>query len=145
MRSQNKREVYVTDGETDKLRWRRDPERLNECYTQEGLSWFQHSPKNALSESGSVALTPLSAYTSTLPLCHSHEGTMCLRARMADSERKYAIVRKCNPLTALEHPLGTPTCYIHTHACPPSSAARRHFRNSALAATAAIFAAMTSW
>lgn len=51
-------------------------------------------------------------------LCHSHEGTMCLRARMADSERKYAIVRKCNPLTVLERPLETPTCYIHTHACP---------------------------
>lgn len=52
---------------------------------------------SALSDSGSVALTPISAYT------FSHEeATMPLRARMTGSERKYVIVRKSNPLSVLQ-------------------------------------------
>lgn len=33
------------------------------------------TPEDALSDSGSVALTPISAYTFTLPSAHSQEGT----------------------------------------------------------------------
>lgn len=52
-------------------------------------------PKNALSDSGSVALTPVSAYTFTLACAGvMRERTMCLRAHMTDSGRKYAIGRK---------------------------------------------------
>lgn len=84
-----------------------------------GGSGFRHSPKNALSNSGSVALTPISAYTLALPCATvMREWTMQLRASVTDSEGKYAIVRKCNPLTMLEHPLEAPTCYICTHARP---------------------------
>lgn len=95
-------------------------ERLREDITE----WVLHSkgpvlisalPKNALSDSGSLALTPISAYTFTVPCATVvRERTMRLRARTADSERTYAIVRKSNPLTVFEHPIETPTCYIHT-------------------------------
>lgn len=75
------------------------------------------TPKNALSDSGSVALTPISAYTFTVPCATvMREWTMCLRARTTHSERKYAIVRECNPLTVFEHPLETPTC-LNSHTC----------------------------
>lgn len=77
------------------------------------------TPKNALSDSGSVALTPISAYTLALPCATvMREQTVRLWAHTMESERKHATVRKCNPLTVLEHPLETPICYIHTHANP---------------------------
>lgn len=79
-------------------------------------------PKNALSDSGSVALTPISAYTFALPCATvMRERTMCLRARMTESERKYVIVRKCNPLTVLEHPLEN-TYLLYSHTCLPLAA-----------------------
>lgn len=75
------------------------------------------TPENALSDSGSVALTPISAYTFTLP-CAAAMRERTMRLRVHTTRRKYVIVRKCNPLTELGHPLETPTCYIRTHACP---------------------------
>lgn len=92
------------------------------------------TPENALSDSGSVALTPISAYAFTLPCATVMRETNNVSAseRAWQTERKYAIVRKCNPLTVLEASTRN-TYLLYSHTClPPSSAARRHFRNSAL-------------
>lgn len=145
---QRQKKVDVMDGEAGKKKKTVRKERPRET------EWVLHSggpvlistlPKNALSVSGSVALTPISAYTLTLPCATVMRGrTMCLRARTTDSGRKYAIVRECNPLALLEHPLETPTCCIRTHARPPAALLGRHFRNSA-SPLRPFFAAMTSW
>lgn len=96
-------------------------ERLNECYTLEGLSWFQHS-WNALSDLGSVALTPVSTYTFTLA-CASVTGkrTMCLWTCTTESERKYVMVTICLHCSSIQQKL----FLTFTHIPAP-----RHFRNS---------------
>lgn len=133
------KEKCVTDGggrkKKKKTVWKERPRergRLNECCTPEGLSWFQHSRKRFVWFRVGSAHTDISLRIHT-GLCHSHEENgqcVCERA-WRDSGRKYAIVRKCNPLTVPERPLETPTCYIRTHSSPPRSAAPRHFRHSA--------------
>lgn len=88
------------------------------------------TPENTLSDSGSVALTPISAYTFTVACATvMREQTMCLGERTTHSERKYAIVRKCNPLTASECPLEKHLAVLlerrfrhcALQRCPPSS------------------------
>lgn len=91
------------------------------------------TPKNALSDSGSVALTPISAYTFALPCATvMRERTMCLRARRTESEGKYAIVRKCNPLTSAPASTRKHLLVTVAHMLAPTSAAWRHFRYSVL-------------
>lgn len=74
--------------------------------------------ENALSDSGSVALTPISAYTSTLRC--SYEGIgQCVCERTRQSPRKkHAAERGCNPLT-LTWASNLNTYLLHSHSYSP--------------------------
>ena len=116
----------------------RQRERLNERCTLEGLSWFQHSQKRFVRFRVGSAHTDISLHIHAA-LCHSHEGDeqcVCQRARQTQRE-SMRLWEKCNPLAVLEHPLETPTCYIHTHA-PPWQCCSEAFQKYCMA-TVALF------